>query len=157
MAGSKYIRIAKRLQTACKKQFNLKLLIDQRQWYHKDKDMPITVYTLYRAEVNDKNRTTKTQLFQTYSQIQLVLYLRDLWYSLNHWEVPTDNKVWEELKRKYVEQKEPTDTDPSITNGVENQSIRWPDSGGAEFCNELYTGWKCNRSGETASGSSEAE
>ena len=69
MAGSKYIRIAKKLQSACNKQFGVKLLIDQRQWYHKDKDTAITVYTLYQAVLNDTGKSSKLQLFQTYSQI----------------------------------------------------------------------------------------
>ena len=115
MAGVKFIRIARKLQTACNKQFGVKLLIDQKQWYHKDKDMVITVYTLYRTVFDEaKNKSSKIKLFQTYSQIQLVLFLRDYWYELNGWEIPTDNEIWEGVKKEYERKEEPSDTEPLI-------------------------------------------
>ena len=113
MAGTKYIRTARKLQTACKKLFGVKLLIDQRQWYHKDRDQTMTVYTLYQVTIDEKDKSTKIKLFQTYSQVQLVLYMRDYWFALNGWEIPTDNKVWEEIKQKYGEKKEPTEQTPT--------------------------------------------
>ena len=45
-----------------------------------------------------KNRDVNIELFSTYSQLQLVLFLRDYWYTLNGWEVPQNNTVWEEIK-----------------------------------------------------------
>lgn len=147
MAGTKYIRIAKKLQSACKKQFGIKLLIDQRQWYHKDKDMFITVYTLYQCITNeDRNGTQKIKLFQTYSQIQLVLFMRDMWYELNNWEVPTDNKIWQEIKQNYVEKEEPSETSPGAVRG-NIESERGTELNRTAVCDELYQGWKCNRSG----------
>ena len=145
MAGNKYIRTAKKLQTACNKQFGVKLLIDQRQWYPKDKDMAITVYTLYQAMPNDKKSTTKIQLFQTYSQIQLVLFMRDFWYELNGWEIPHDNETWEELKKQYGERKEPTAQDPETSTENRNTE-RQANPNRTAVCDELYTGWQRNRS-----------
>ena len=139
MGGTKYARIAKKLQTACRQVFGVKLLIDERQWYHKDKNIPITVYTLYQIEL-DGDRQIKTKLFQTYSLIQLVLYLRDLWYILNGWEVPTDNEIWEEIKKKYAREETPTEEEPSKNKAVE----RWrTECNRATICDELYPAWKC--------------
>lgn len=143
MASSKYMRIAKKLQTASRKMFGVKLLIDQRQWYHKDKDMAITSYTLYQVDENVKS--AKIKLFQTYSQVQLVLFMRDLWYELNGWEVPTDNKIWEGIKRKYAEKEEPTEESPSVNTG-ESVTGRKLNSDRTAVCDELYTSWKCKRS-----------
>lgn len=105
MAG-KYLSTAKKLQTACKKRFGVKLLINERQWYSDDKDMAITVYSVHQVINNENKRTQSVELFKTYSQIQLVLFLRDFWYKLNGWEIPTDNKTWEEVKRQYDNSKE---------------------------------------------------
>ena len=146
MAGSKYIKTARKLQTACKKLFGVKLLLDQRQWYHKDKDTAITVYTLYRVVDADDTKRSKIKLFQTYSQIQLVLFLRDFWYELNGWEVPTDNEVWEEIKRRYGEKEEPTDKVPDSSSS--EQTGRTTDSNRTAIRDELYTAWERNRSSE---------
>lgn len=146
MAATKYMRIAKKLQTASNKLFGVKLLIDQRQWYHKDKDTAVTVYTLY--QVDEINRSSKIKLFQTYSQVQLVLYMRDMWYELNHWEVPTDNKVWEEIKRKYGEKEEPTAQAPTDDDTGKSESGREVDSNRTAVYNELYPSWKRKRSSE---------
>lgn len=145
MAGTKYIKTAKKLQTACKKVFGVKLLIDQRQWYHKDKDMAVTAYTLYQVSNNQTTRT-KIKLFQTYSQIQLVLFMRDYWFELNGWEVPHDNKMWEDLKKQYEERNEPTAENPEVSNG-DTQSIN---ANRTTICDELYTSWKRNRSSKDA-------
>lgn len=112
MAGTKYIKTARKLQTACDKQFGVKLLIDQRQWYHKDKQTAITSYTLYQVlDAENGKNASKVKLFQTYSQIQLVLFLRDYWYELNGWDIPTDNEIWEGIKAQNGEEKSLQNTD----------------------------------------------
>lgn len=146
MAGSKYMRTVKKLQTACKIKFGIKLLLDQRQWYHKDKDMAVTVYTLYQAVSNEAN-SSKIKLFQTYSQIQLVLFMRDLWYELNGWEVPNDNKVWEDIKQNYEKRKEPSEQTPT-TSGEQQRSECPTERNRATVCDELYPAWKRNRGGK---------
>lgn len=150
MACNKYIRIARKLQTACKKIFGIKLLIDQRQWYHKDKDMAVTVYTLYQVMLSEKGTASKIKLFQTYSQIQLVLFLRDFWYTLNNWEVPHDNTMWEDIKKKYGEQAEPSETDPVINSN--RDALGRIDTTGTAVCDELYQSWKCAGSGANDTG-----
>lgn len=98
--ASSYLRTAKRLQTACRKLFGVKLLINSRQWYSDDKDMAMTFYTVQKVDIlNDKKIIV--DLFKTYSQIQLVLFMRDFWYELNGWEVPTDNPIWEKIKEQH--------------------------------------------------------
>lgn len=89
-----FVKQAKKLQSAINRQAGAKILLYTQQWYSKDKDRPITCYVVKCAEDH------KTQeLFRTYSAVQLVLWLRDYWYTFNGWEVPTDNEVWEEMKR----------------------------------------------------------
>lgn len=147
--AAKYLTIAKKLQTACKQIFGVRLLIDQRQWYHVDRDRPMTVYTLYQVTISDKSKSSKIELFKTYSQIQLVLFMRDLWYELNGWEIPHDNETWEEMKEKYGKQREPSNELPA--DGERDKS-GFSKPGGSAICDELYTGWKRNRSGKYDTG-----
>lgn len=111
MAGN-YLRTAKKLQTACKKRFGVKLLIQQRQWYSDEKDMAVTVYSIAQVTGHEGRKTNSIELFKTYSQVQLVLFMRDMWYELNGWEIPHDNEKWEEIKRQYGQTEEPSSASP---------------------------------------------
>ena len=134
MAG-KYLHTAKKLQTACKKRFGVKLLIQQRQWYSDAKDMAITVYSINRV-TTDNGKKINVELFKTYSQIQLVLFMRDLWYELNGWEVPHDNKQWEEIKANSGRDGQPSDTAPEKQRTGDREYT--VDTDGAGIFNELY-------------------
>ena len=91
----------KKLQTAIKKRFGVKVLINTTQWYSTKKDCNMTLYTLKQLQYNeDRGQEVPQEVFKTYSMLQLILYLRDLWYKLNGWPVPTDNEIWNEIKRK---------------------------------------------------------
>lgn len=101
MAVTKYVTVARKIQTACNKKFGVRLLINTRQWYSKEKDRAVTYYTVIRELDNKETGTvSNVELFKTYSQIQLILFLRDYWYTLNGWEVPHENEAWEEVKNQ---------------------------------------------------------
>lgn len=95
-----FAQTAKKLQTAINSRPGAKISINTSQWYSKDKGRPITVFTIRAAGPEDNYRKSK-EIFKTYSQVQMVLFLRDYWYTLNGWELPTDNETWEEIKRQY--------------------------------------------------------
>lgn len=97
---AKFAQTAKKLQAAINSQPGAKISINTSQWYSKDKHRPITVYTVKESYPDDGFRKTK-EIFKTYSHVQLVLFLRDYWYEMNGWEIPHDNPVWEEVKRRY--------------------------------------------------------
>lgn len=84
-----------------------KLLYNKIQFYSEQQNRPVTQYTIKQVVDADDLATNKKhnyiELFKTCSQIQVVLFLRDFWYEINGWEVPTDNEVWNEAKRKYQE------------------------------------------------------
>lgn len=101
-AANTYMRLARKLQKAIEKQFGVKLLFNTAQWYSDTKQDIVCMYTVKRTEKSEKTgKYVNTELFTTYSQIQLVLWLRDYWYTLNGWEVPTDNAVWEAKKKEW--------------------------------------------------------
>ena len=105
MAVTKYIAIARKLQTACNVQFGARILINTRQWYSDEQKRAVTVYTIFQSvKKEDKGKDVNIELFKTYSQIQLVLFLRDYWYNLNGWNIPHDNEEWEQIKEKYEQE-----------------------------------------------------
>lgn len=76
-----------------------KVLYNTSQFYSKQQDRPVTVYHLKQAIWDDEKQKNKNiDLFKSTSQIQIVLYLRDLWYSVNNLEIPTDNEMWNNIK-----------------------------------------------------------
>lgn len=86
-----------------------KLLYNKTQFYSEQQDRPVTMYTIKQVVDNSdptKKKHTHIELFKSCSQIQIVLFLRDFWYEINGWEVPTDNEMWNEAKQKYQRGKE---------------------------------------------------
>lgn len=102
--AAKYMATAKKLQNACNQRFGVRLLINSYQWFSDDKNRAVTQYSVLQTQ--KENGRNNIVLFKTYSQVQLVLFMRDYWYKLNGWEVPTDNETWEEVKRQYATEKD---------------------------------------------------
>ena len=91
----------RKLQRAINEKFSQRILVNKQQWYSIEQDRPITLYVVKQAIYDEqKNRTTNIELFKSSSEIQIVLFLRDMWYELNGWEVPTDNETWNKIKQK---------------------------------------------------------
>lgn len=84
-----------------------KLLYSTSQFYSQQQDRPVTMYVLKQAVWDEESGKHKNQeLFKTVSQIQMVLFLRDMWYEVNGWEIPKDNEVWEQKKAESVEKQQ---------------------------------------------------
>lgn len=116
MAGN-FLHTAKKLQTACRQRFGDKLLLQQRQWFSNDRNMAVTVYVIQRVIIDKSSKKESiTELFKTYSQVQLVLFMRDYWYSLNGWEIPNNNKTWEAIKERYGREQQPNGIEPVSKN-----------------------------------------
>ena len=87
-----------KLQTALNMK-GLRIMYSTSQFYSYAQDRPITTYHIKQAVWDeDKGRYQNIELFKATSQIQIVLFLRDLWYSVNGREVPQDNEVWNAKK-----------------------------------------------------------
>ena len=93
-------QMIKKLQNALNMQ-GARLLYYTAQFYSNEKNMPVTVYKLDKAVWDPGRQHNKhIKLFQSTSQIQVVLYLRDFWYLWNGWELPTDNETWNTIREK---------------------------------------------------------
>ena len=87
------------------------ILYNKTQFWSEEQKRPIPVYTIKQIvsdpAVTGTNNKKKqyVELFKSNSQIQIVLFLRDFWYEINGWKVPTDNEIWNEAKQKYYDKK----------------------------------------------------
>ena len=97
-----FAQLAKKLQSAINQRTEDKLLINTQQWFSEDKGRAVTCYVIKQRVRKGKNKQQRrsVEVFNTYSQVQMVLWLRDYWYRMNGWEVPQDNIEWEEVKHK---------------------------------------------------------
>ena len=91
-----------KLQTA----LNIKgqrILQRTTQFYSVEADCPITIYYVEQAYWDEESqKMKKTELFHSTSQLQIILFMRDLLYLCDNKELPTDNEVWNE-KRKSID------------------------------------------------------
>lgn len=77
----------------------LKVLYNTTQFYSDKQDRPVTMYIVKQAIYDDETGKHKNvELFKSTSQIQIVLFLRDMWFEINGWEIPTDNAQWNSIK-----------------------------------------------------------
>jgi len=96
----------KKLQRAINDSFNAKILINKTQFYSDKTEKAVELIVIKKAVWdNDKQKYKNIELFSSASDVQIVLWLRDYWYELNGWEIPTDNEQWNEAKAKYEERK----------------------------------------------------
>lgn len=74
------------------------------QFYSLDKKCPVTIYYVEKAykDEEDPNRTKKNELFKTTSQLQVILFMRDLLNLSRGEPLPTDNQIWND-KRKEID------------------------------------------------------
>ena len=83
-----------------------KILYSTSQFYSEQQDRPVTMYIVKQAYYDDETGKNKSvELYKTTSQIQVVLFLRDFWYDINGWEIPTDNEQWNGIKDKSIRDK----------------------------------------------------
>ena len=88
----------RKLQTALNRNGD-KILYSTTQFYSDKQDRPVTMYIVKRAVFDEeKGKSVNVELFKSTSQIQIVLFLRDLWYELQGMEIPKNNEVWNAIK-----------------------------------------------------------
>ena len=76
------------------------ILYSTSQFYSATQNRPITTYHIKQAVWDEeKARYKNEELFSSTSQIQILLFLRDYWFEMNGWDIPTDNEMWNEIKQ----------------------------------------------------------
>ena len=66
---------------------------------------PHNMYSVNKAWWNEEKRKySHDELYSTTSMVRITLFLRDMWFEENGWELPTDQESWnlirEELREK---------------------------------------------------------
>lgn len=113
-----YRATMKRLQLAINEKFGARLIINKTQFYSIETERPISIYIIKQTLYNPENgRKTYVELFSSSSEVQCVLWLRDYWYELNGWEVPTDNRRWLAEKQKYYEKQQTVEKEKPARSG----------------------------------------
>lgn len=99
--AKQFLPTIKKLQKAINFTYDQKILVNKTQFYS-DKTGNIVEMIVIKQAIwdEDKQKIVNVELFKSPSDVQIVLYLRDLWYKLNGWEIPTDNEYWEGIKEK---------------------------------------------------------
>ena len=88
-----------RLQNAIN-QHGGRLLYETGQFFSEEQNRPVTLYKITQSITTPSGKTKREKLFESPSMIQIVLYLRDVWYTMTDQELPTDNAMWEVVKIK---------------------------------------------------------
>ena len=79
------------------------ILQNTKQFYSKDKEIVVTMYSIEESYLDvDTQKTRNKKLFSSTSQLQIILFLRDLLYLSRNEPLPTDNEMWNE-KRKEID------------------------------------------------------
>ena len=100
------VMMIKKLQTALNMQ-GQNILYNSSQFYSREFNKPITVYSIKKAVFDESTgKSTNIELFKTSSQIQVVLFMRDLLFQVQGKEIPTNNEVWTQMKAQYEDKKE---------------------------------------------------
>lgn len=77
----------------------LRVMYSTSQFYSMTQDRPITIYHIKQATYDaEREKFVNQELFNSTSQIQIVKFLRDMWYTLNGLELPTDDEKWNEIR-----------------------------------------------------------
>ena len=75
-----------------------RILYEKSQFFSEDQHRPVTIYRISQALITPEGKHKKEKLFESTSMIQIVLFLRDVWYTIQGEEIPTDNDMWEAVK-----------------------------------------------------------
>ena len=85
------------------------LLFARKQFMGKE-GMPQNFYVLSKGCWNaDKGKYDTVDIYKTTSLIRMVLFLRDMWYTENGWELPTDNEMWNKIREQINLQRQEED------------------------------------------------
>lgn len=100
--AKKFLPTIKRLQRAINGKYDKKILVNQTQFYSPSTKKPVQVIVIKQAQlVEETGRYKNVELFRSPSDIQAVLFLRDIWYQLEGIPIPQDNPEWLKARKKY--------------------------------------------------------
>ena len=81
---------------------NMRIILSRQQFFSEEQNRPVTIYKVSQSRATDI-RVQHIELFTSASQIQIVLFLRNLWYAYNGNPIPPTNQIKgaEEFENKW--------------------------------------------------------
>lgn len=104
--AKKYGPTLKKLQSAINGTGKLHLTINKTQFYIKESNKMGEIIVVKQATLDKNGNIKYNEVFSSSSDIAITLYLRDVWYELNGWEIPDDNEYWNKTKADYYKRQE---------------------------------------------------
>ena len=93
------IRTSKKLVQALNSK-GYKLTFSIKQYMGKE-GAPHSMYIISRALWNEeKGKYYHEDIYSTSSMVRAVLFLRDMWYEENNWELPMDQEQWNRIREE---------------------------------------------------------
>ena len=78
----------------------MRITYSTTQFYSADQDRPVTLYSVKQAIWDEeRGKYANQELFKAANQLQIILFLRDLWYIVNGKELPKADKQWEDTRK----------------------------------------------------------
>lgn len=72
----------------------MRILCNRSQFFSDQQNRPVTMYKVSQSRHNPQTgKNTHVELFNSASEIQIVLFLRNLWYAVNGKAIPETNRV----------------------------------------------------------------
>ena len=72
----------------------MRILCNRSQFYSEQQNRPVTMYKISQSRHNPQTgKNTHVELFNSASEIQIVLFLRNLWYAVNGKPIPPTNQM----------------------------------------------------------------
>ena len=84
---------------------NIRLTLNTKQFVGREGDTH-DMYSINRAVWDeDRQKYMHYELYHAVSPVRIVLFLRDMWYEANGWDLPTDQEVWNKIRKEIKETK----------------------------------------------------
>ena len=103
MSKTNFAKTIQKLQNAINSKLppESKICINKHQLYSEAYSTLITITIIEQYAINAKTgHLRKVTLFKSPSNIQICMYLRDMWYEINDWDLPMDNEQWNEARKQ---------------------------------------------------------
>lgn len=104
--AKKYGPTIKKLQNAINGSGKMHLTINKTQFYVADTNKTCELIIVKEAVMGKDGKVKYVERFSSGSDIAIALYLRDVWYEINGWDVPEDNSYWNKAKEAYMKKQE---------------------------------------------------
>lgn len=97
--ASNLLRTSKKLVSALNTK-GYKLTVSTKQFIGTE-GKPHTMYGVNNGIWDeDKHKYINRELYSSTSLVRIVLYLRDMWFRENGWELPTDQEKWNQIREE---------------------------------------------------------